>query len=316
MAEDRADCLHTWRHFSALWQYPDGLLGHLPLGEAQEIQLPPGADLYMLCLVCQGRATLVLNHLTFSVSEGSLIWTSPALWQSCQAVGRVELLCCLFSPPLVQEVWRSLDPQGEPPSAAIIAAPWPLAQTLRRLLSEASHPEAATPELLPLLWRLALLDFLRCWMLAQQGRPQQPCPAELFAEAARYSTPIAHALRLLCGHYPCEQVTPRSVAREVGLSLFHFTRRFKQETGLTPGLFLRQQRLAEALHLILETRLPFEVIAQRSGLGSARRLCDLCVATFGQRPAALRRGQERESILTGFPAPAKTRGGTAIHGGG
>ena len=100
------------------------------------------------------------------------------------------------------------------------------------------------------------------------------------------------------------------------MSLFHFTRRFKQETGLTPGLLLRQQRLAEALHLILETRLPFEVIAQRSGLGSARRLCDLCVATFGQRPAALRRGQERESILTGFPAPAKTRGGTAIHGGG
>jgi len=71
---------------------------------------------------------------------------------------------------------------------------------------------------------------------------------------------------------------------------------------------LRQQRLHEALHLLLETRLPYEEIAQRCGLGSARHLVDLCVASFGQRPAALRRGQEHETMLSGLRAPAKTRG--------
>jgi len=35
---------------------------------------------------------------------------------------------------------------------------------------------------------------------------------------------------------------------------------------------------------------------------------DLCAASFGQRPAALRRGQERGSMLTRLRAPAKTRG--------
>jgi AraC-like DNA-binding protein len=229
--------------------------------------------------------------LTQPALAGPRIWTSPALAQSSQAIGRVEVICCLFAPPVVQEVWRGLEQQGEPPSAAILSAPKPLAQTLLRLLWEASHPAAATPELLALLWRLALLDFLRSWVLAQQERAQPSCPADLLGEAAHCSAPIAQALHLLRTQFCCEQVTPKWVAQQVGLSLFHFTRRFKQETGLTPGLFLRQQRLQEALYLLRETRFPLEEIAQRCGLGSARRLADLCVASFGQRPAALRRGR-------------------------
>jgi AraC-like DNA-binding protein len=263
--------------------------------------------MYRLCLLCQGQANLVLNHLAYPAPAGSLIWTSPALAQSYQAVGRVEVIFCLFSPPVVQEVWRSLDPQGEPPSATILTAPRLLEQTLWRLLWEASHPAAATPELLILLWRLALLDFLRSCVLAQQGTAQPPYPADLLCEATRCSAPIAQALHLLRTQYTHEQVTPKWVAQQVGLSLFHFTRRFKQETGLAPGQFLRQQRLHEALHLLRETRLPYEEIAQRCGLGSARHLVDLCVTTFGQRPAALRR-VEHESMLSGLRAPAKTRG--------
>lgn len=302
MREKPLDPFHAWRHFPTQWHHQDALFGYLPPVEAKGVTPPHFDDTYMLWFICQGKADLLVNETCYPVPPGSLLWTSPSLLHAHRAAGCMEVLFCLFSPAHVQEVWLSCASHRELPHAAIMAAPKPLETTLRRLLQEATHPTAASNHLLSVLSHLALIDVLQMFLAAQQQTHHPLCTREIALDSSHVSVSIAQAISLLRSEYAREEVTPKRVAEQVGLSLFHFTRRFKQETGVTPGSYLRQQRLNQALHLLLVTRLPLEAVAQRCGLGSARHLSDLCQTAFGQSPIQLRQSQAHQAIVTQLPA--------------
>ena len=59
---------------------------------------------------------------------------------------------------------------------------------------------------------------------------------------------------------------------------------------MTPGHYLRQQRLNHALQLLFGTTLSIEEISYRSGFGSARQLTEVCKAVFGQSVLRKARG--------------------------
>jgi transcriptional regulator GlxA family with amidase domain len=68
-----------------------------------------------------------------------------------------------------------------------------------------------------------------------------------------------------------------------------FARRFRQETGTTPHLWLTQQRVMFARRMLESGDDPIEIVAERSGFGSATMLRHHFTRIVGTPPSAYRR---------------------------
>lgn len=73
------------------------------------------------------------------------------------------------------------------------------------------------------------------------------------------------------------------------MSVRTFSRRFKAETGLSPGAWLLQQRLLHARHLLETTDLSVDRVAAAAGLGTAAALRHHMRTALGVAPLAYRR---------------------------
>jgi len=65
-----------------------------------------------------------------------------------------------------------------------------------------------------------------------------------------------------------QTVALAAVADEVQMSYFHFSRAFKQSTGVTPNVYVTEQRIDRAKKLLSETDFPIADIALRTGFAS------------------------------------------------
>ena len=68
-----------------------------------------------------------------------------------------------------------------------------------------------------------------------------------------------------------------------------FARRFREETGQSPGARLVQQCVRHAQHLLEATDLGVDQIAERAGMGTAASLRHHLRSHVGVSPAAYRR---------------------------
>ncbi|GAA2639321.1 GlxA family transcriptional regulator [Streptomyces axinellae] len=84
-------------------------------------------------------------------------------------------------------------------------------------------------------------------------------------------------------------ITLRELAAQESMSIRTFTRRFREEAGVTPLRWLTQQRVERARQLLEETDLPVERIAADSGFGTAASLRQHLHAALGVSPRAYRR---------------------------
>ncbi|MHC4886944.1 MAG: helix-turn-helix domain-containing protein [Planctomycetota bacterium] len=71
------------------------------------------------------------------------------------------------------------------------------------------------------------------------------------------------------------------IAKDIGYSRSHFSRKYMEETGRSPMKDVMQIRMEEARDLILHTDLPVKFIAPRVGLSSAGQLSRLFPQYFG-----------------------------------
>ncbi|MFI7598761.1 GlxA family transcriptional regulator [Actinoplanes sp. NPDC049681] len=86
-----------------------------------------------------------------------------------------------------------------------------------------------------------------------------------------------------------EQISLDELAGHARMSVRTFTRRFRDETGMSPQKWLLQQRMAHARLLLESTDLSVDVVARRSGLGSATALRQHFQHSVGVAPTAYRR---------------------------
>lgn len=93
-----------------------------------------------------------------------------------------------------------------------------------------------------------------------------------------------------------EPITLAELAVHARMSLRTFTRRFRDEVGMTPVQWLTTQRLEIARHLLESSDLPVDLVAHRAGFGSANSLRQHMRSALGISPIAYRR--------TFQPAPA------------
>jgi transcriptional regulator GlxA family with amidase domain len=92
-----------------------------------------------------------------------------------------------------------------------------------------------------------------------------------------------------------EPVGLEDMAAHARMSVRTFTRRFRDETGLSASRWLVQQRVALARRLLESTDLAVEAVARRSGLGSATALRQHLHAAIGVAPSAYRRTFRRST---------------------
>jgi transcriptional regulator GlxA family with amidase domain len=86
-----------------------------------------------------------------------------------------------------------------------------------------------------------------------------------------------------------EPVQLRDMAAQESMSVRTFTRRFREEVGVSPGQWLTQQRVERARHLLESTDLTVDQVAQESGFGTAQSMRQHLQAALGVTPTAYRR---------------------------
>jgi transcriptional regulator GlxA family with amidase domain len=79
------------------------------------------------------------------------------------------------------------------------------------------------------------------------------------------------------------------LAAHARMSVRTFTRRFRDEVGLTPGQWLIRQRIEHARQLLESSDLPIDRIAAVAGFGSAASMRQHLGVTLGVSPSAYRR---------------------------
>ncbi|HEX6449053.1 MAG TPA: helix-turn-helix domain-containing protein [Trebonia sp.] len=85
-----------------------------------------------------------------------------------------------------------------------------------------------------------------------------------------------------------EPLSLRDLAARASMSVRTFTRRFRDETGLSPAQWLTQQRVDRARQLLEDTDLPVDRIAAEAGFGTATSLRQHFNATLGVSPTFYR----------------------------
>ncbi|MEI5099334.1 helix-turn-helix domain-containing protein [Streptomyces sp. PmtG] len=86
-----------------------------------------------------------------------------------------------------------------------------------------------------------------------------------------------------------EPIQLRDLAARESMSVRTFTRRFREEVGLSPGQWLTHHRVERARHLLESTTLSMEQIARESGFGTAQSLRQHVQEALGVTPSAYRR---------------------------
>jgi transcriptional regulator GlxA family with amidase domain len=79
------------------------------------------------------------------------------------------------------------------------------------------------------------------------------------------------------------------LAGRAGMSVRTFTRRFREETGVSPAQWLLRQRVEEARRLLEATDLPIDRVAERAGFGTATSMRQHLHAAVGVSPTAYRK---------------------------
>jgi transcriptional regulator GlxA family with amidase domain len=86
-----------------------------------------------------------------------------------------------------------------------------------------------------------------------------------------------------------QELTLTAMAAHARMSVRTFSRRFKAETGQSPGVWLLQQRVRHACQLLENTDLSVERVAESAGLGTAASLRHHLRTGLGVSPLAYRK---------------------------
>jgi transcriptional regulator GlxA family with amidase domain len=84
-------------------------------------------------------------------------------------------------------------------------------------------------------------------------------------------------------------LTLRELAERESMSVRTFTRRFRDETGMSPQRWLTQQRIERARQLLEESELPLDRIAEQAGFGTAASMRQHLGTALGVSPSTYRR---------------------------
>jgi AraC family transcriptional regulator len=103
------------------------------------------------------------------------------------------------------------------------------------------------------------------------------------------SDQLESRLRRYLQNHLAETLTLDDLASAVGMTKYHFVRKFRGLTGLPPMAYLRRMRVSAAETLLLNTALPLKAIAPQVGFSDEYHLSRVFRNENGLSPSQYRR---------------------------
>ncbi|WP_078999359.1 GlxA family transcriptional regulator [Streptomyces sp. WM4235] len=113
-----------------------------------------------------------------------------------------------------------------------------------------------------------------------------------------------------------EPIRLSDLARQESMSVRTFTRRFREESGVSPGEWIVGQRVERARRLLERTELAMEQVAREVGFGTAQSLRKHVQAALGVSPTAYRRTFRASGAPVGSVASVGSVGSVGPGGSG
>lgn len=155
------------------------------------------------------------------------------------------------------------------------------------------------------------LRLLAAWLHAERDASVHPADRatnEAFFQAfiqeyrrliRRDEAPLAASIRAFVRSNIGAPLTVGQLAAHAGMSKFHFIRRYRQLTGVSPMEDVRRLRVSCARDLILTGNLPLKAIVRLAGIGNDislyrlfRRHLDMTPGQFRIKPSPTRRAEQ------------------------
>jgi AraC-like DNA-binding protein len=216
------------------------------------------------------------------MTPGSLLLGNPGQAFECGHEHGVGDRCISlhFEPEYFEELVEECGPRLRRPWFAALRVP-PVKETSRVIARacalNASHCETFSDEWEEIAVELAA----RALEMASDGKQY---PTQSLAAEAR----VTRVVRMM-ENCPEQEHTLISLAREAGLSRYHFLRVFQQLTGVTPHQYLRRARLRRAAIRLLRDRAQVLEIAIDSGFGDLSNFNHAFRSEFGRTPGEYRK---------------------------
>jgi AraC-like DNA-binding protein len=119
-------------------------------------------------------------------------------------------------------------------------------------------------------------------------------------ESVRRSVYVDHAEKLIDERL-AQPLSVSEIASELNVSHNHLTRLFRQEHGITPQEYIRQQRADAARKLLTQSTLPIKSVAAQIGVPDLQRFNKFIRETLGASPRLIR--TDRGEMKFSEPAP-------------
>ncbi len=145
------------------------------------------------------------------------------------------------------------------------------------------------------------LRIMATWMLNESRTLHAPesslllnsCLDTFIAELTRLvkhrDSPLVEKIRSLVLRNPAENHSLESLAKSAGLSKFHFLRKYRQMSGVSPADDVRRIRLSLAKDILISTDEPLKYIAEKAGLRNETTLCRLFQKYYRKSPGQFRK---------------------------
>jgi len=138
-------------------------------------------------------------------------------------------------------------------------------------------------------WYEARMSALLGNMLAElfAARPPSPDAMGVLATPATASDCVRSVLEYVARRYH-RRLSLKELSTEAGLNLYHFSHRFRQETGFSPMAYVNRYRVEQAKTLLSATGMPVGRVAEAVGITNARYFGRLFRKLSGFVPRAYR----------------------------
>jgi len=121
-----------------------------------------------------------------------------------------------------------------------------------------------------------------------------PRPVDAGDETRPLSDPVRRAIQYITRNYERSILTVKQMALAAAhQSLFHFSRQFHREVGVTPSAYLNQFRIDQAKRLLETTARPIEEIARCVGYRDQGYFARVFTRLLGMSPRQYRRKVQR-----------------------
>ena len=234
-----------------------------------------GLELFLAFRILSGELHFEYENLCFCARQGDIVFLDcqkPHYYYAKDAVCfqffHFAGNCSQAYVDLLYEKQQKRASLSSPASGALFPADSNACGVFSQILEELSLSQ-------PKEHRLSYLLHTLFGILAAEEEPSYPLC-------------IAQSIAFMQEHYR-EPVSVDDIGASAALSKYHFSRLFREKTGVSPHEYLSSLRLQHARKLILETSLSVEDIASRCGFSTASHFIRAFKKEMEFTPAAYRK---------------------------